>query len=58
MKMGIACLTTIRLRFGTKAAFDSFTYKQQYCGWVAHWLAEHHQPNPVIAFVKPQMVGQ
>ena len=58
MKMVIACLPTIRLRFGTKPTFDTFTDEQQYGSGVAHWLIEHHELDPAIAFVKPQMVGQ
>src|SRR5687768_9280243 len=58
MKMVKACLPTIRLRFGTKPTFDTFADEQQYCSGVAHWLIEHHEPDPAIAFVKPQMVGQ
>src|SRR5437773_11619650 len=58
MKMVNACLPTIRLRFGTKPTFDAFTDEQQYCSAVAHWLIEHHELDPAIAFVQPQMVAQ
>ena len=57
MKMVIARLATIRLRLDTKTAFDSFTDEQQYGSGVAHRLIEHHELNPAIAFVKPQVVG-
>ena len=58
MKMVKACLPTSRLRFGTKLTFDAFTDEQQYRSGVAHWLIEHHELDPAIAFVQPQMVGQ
>ena len=58
MKMVKACLPTIRLRFGTKPAFDTLTDQQQLCSGIAHWLIEHHELHPAIAFVQPQMVGR
>src|SRR6185295_12129501 len=57
MKMVIACLPTIRLRFDTKPAFDACTYELQYRSRIAHWFVEHHKLHPAIAFIKPQMVG-
>src|SRR5437899_695995 len=51
MKMGKACLPTIRLRFGTKTAFDAFAYPLQYGRGIAHGLIEHHELDPAIAFV-------
>jgi hypothetical protein len=58
MKMGIACLPTIWLRFDTKTAFDALAYPLQYCSGIAHWLVEHHELESAIAFVQPQMVGR
>ena len=57
MKMVKACLTTIRLGFGTKSTFDALTDEEQHGCGVAHWLIEHHELDPAIAFVQPQMVG-
>ena len=58
MKMVKACLPPIRLRFGTKPTFDTFTYEQQLCSGVAHELIEHHELDPAVTFVQPQMIGQ
>ena len=58
MKMGKAGLSMIRLRVGAKAAFDALAHPLQYGSGVAHWLVEHHELHPTIAFIKPQMVGR
>ena len=48
----------IRLRVGAKPAFDALAHPLQYGRRVAHWLVEHHELDPAIAFVQPQMVGR
>src|SRR5215471_8439896 len=58
MKMGKACLPMIRLRFGTKLAFDALAHPLQDCSGIAHGFIEHQELDPAIAFVQPQMVGR
>ena len=58
MKMGKAGLPMIRLRFGTKPAFDALADPLQDGRGIAHGLIEHQELDPALAFVQPQMVGR
>src|SRR5215472_7920713 len=58
VKMAKAGLPMIRLRFGTKPAFDALADPLQDGRGIAHWLIEHQELDPAMAFVQPQMVGR